>query len=99
LPQQPKVVLGGLRSLHRLTPAVYTRTGRLGGLEAEFVPGAIERAARVASLADSAVLELLLPLIKSHSPAARQAPPDAASRAQERLVADEIVLINGTRAI
>ncbi len=109
LPQQLKVVLGGLRSLHRLTPAAYARAGRLGGLEAAFVAGAIERAARVASLADSAVLELLLPLVdRTRQPPDKAPPqtaielattarvaPDAASRALERLEADEIVRRRG----
>jgi hypothetical protein len=105
LPQQLKVALGGLRALHRLTPAAYARAGRLAGLEAASVAGAITRAARTAALRDEAVLGLLLPLVdrireppdkgppRSQIQLAEKAgvPENAAGRALERLEADNIV--------
>jgi hypothetical protein len=105
LPQQLKVALGGLRTLRRLTPAAYARTGRLAGLEAAFVAGAITRAARVAALREEDVLQLLLPLIDRTRQPPDKGPPQpakalaetagvpehAASRALERLETDEIV--------
>jgi len=45
LPQQLKVVLGGLRALRNLTLVEYGRAGGLGGLEASFVERSISRAA------------------------------------------------------
>jgi hypothetical protein len=105
LPQQLKVALGGLRTLRRLTPTAYARAGRLPGLEAAFVAGAIARAARTAALRDEDVLRLLLPLIdRARQPPDKGSPQSArilaeaasvaehaASRALERLEADEIV--------
>jgi hypothetical protein len=105
LPQQLKVVLGGLRTLRRTTLAAYTRAGRLGGLEAAFVAGAIARAARSAALREEDMLRLLLPLIDSTRQPPDKGPPQsrvqlaeeaqvseiAAGRALERLEADEVV--------
>jgi hypothetical protein len=112
LPQQLKVVLGGLRSLRRLTPAAYAHAGRLGGLEAALVAGAIERAARAAGLTDTAVLNLLLPLVdRTRQPPDKAPPqtaivlassaaiaPEAAARALERLESDEIIRRRGDAA-
>jgi hypothetical protein len=109
LPQQLKVALGGLRTLRRLTPAAYARAGRLAGLEAAFVAGAIARAAHTSELGDEDVLRLLLPLIdRTRQPPdkgppqparvlaeAAGAPEHAASRALDRLEADEIVRPRG----
>jgi len=105
LPQQLKVALGGLRTLPRLTPGAYARAGRLAGLEAAFVAGAITRAARTAALRDEDVLPLLLPLIDRTRQPPDKGPPqpqrqlaekagvpeNTAGRALERLETDEIV--------
>jgi hypothetical protein len=105
LPQQLKVALGGLRTLHRLTPAAYARAGRLPGLEAAFVAGAITGAARMAALHDEDVLRLLLPLVDRTRQPPDKGPPQsqmqlaeeaqvpgvAAGRALKRLEADEVV--------
>ncbi len=105
LPQQLKVVLGGLRTMRRLTPAAYARGGRLAGLEAASVAGAMTRAARTAALRDEDVLRLLLPLIDRTRQPPDKGPPqlqmqlaveagvpeNTAARALERLEADEIV--------
>jgi hypothetical protein len=105
LPQQLKVALGGLRTLHRLTPAAYARAGRLMGLEAASVAGAIARAVRTSGLRDDDVLRLLLPLVdRTRQPPdkgpplpakrladAARVPEDAVGLALDRLEADEIV--------
>jgi hypothetical protein len=105
LPQQLKVALGGLRTLPRLTPGAYARAGRLAGLEAAFVAGAITHAARTAALRDEDVLPLLLPLIDRTRQPPDKGPPqpqrqlaekagvpeNTAGRALERLETDEIV--------
>jgi hypothetical protein len=51
LPQQLKVVLGGLRTLRWLTPAAYARIGRVAGLEAAFVEGALNTIKKIARAA------------------------------------------------
>jgi hypothetical protein len=105
LPQQLKVALGGLRTLPRLTPAAYASAGRLAGLEAAFVAGAITSAARTAALRDEEVLRLLLPLIDGtrqppdKGPAQPQiqlaenagVPENTSKQALESLETDEIV--------
>lgn len=105
LPQQLKVALGGLRTLPRLTPAAYVRAGRLAGLEAAFVAGAITRAAHTAALRADDVLRLLLPLLDCTRQPPDKGPPQSqlqlaeragipentAGRALERLETDEIV--------
>lgn len=105
LPQQLKVVLRGLATLRRLTPAAYTRAGRANGLEAQFVTGALQRAARAGALTDAEVLQLLLPLVDRMRQPPDKAEPrttaelaasarvseQKAKLALERLHADEIV--------
>ena len=64
LPQQLKVVLGGLRTLPRLTLAAYARAGRVSGLEVAFVAGALSKAARIAALReDSPILRMVIALV------------------------------------
>jgi hypothetical protein len=64
LPQQLKVVFGGLRTLRRLTPAVYARVGRVAGLEAAFVAEALARARYTAGVdSEDIVLRLLSALV------------------------------------
>jgi hypothetical protein len=78
LPQQLKLVLGGLRTLRRLTPAAYARIGRLAGLEAAFVAGALTKAARVAGLSDdSAILRMLTSLVDRDRQPPDKTPPKA----------------------
>lgn len=105
LPQQMKVVLGGLRTLHRLTPAAYTRAGRVAGLEASFVSSAIAKAARAATLRDEDALHLISALVDRTRQPPDKAPPrtltelariigateTVTSRALYRLEADEVV--------
>ena len=83
LPQQLKVVLGGLRALRRLTLAEYVRHGRLAGLEADFVAEAISRAARASKIQDIDVLNLLVGLVD----AIREPPDASAPRAAAALAA------------
>ncbi len=82
LPQQLKVVLRGLSTLRRLTPSAYARAGRAAGLEAQFVTGALQRAARSSGLTEAQALQLVLPLVDR----TRQ-PPDKAQPRSERELA------------
>ncbi len=109
LPQQLKVVLGGLRTLRRLTPAAYVRVGRLAGLQAAFIDGALRRAALVATLRYEDVLRLVIALVDRNRQPPDKAPPqstadlaailgarpDVATRALKRLEADEVVRPRG----
>ena len=81
LPQQLRVALGALRTLRRLTPAAYARVGRVGGLEAAFVSGAMDRAARASKIRDGEVLRMLLALVDRD----RQPPDKARPRAAGEL--------------
>lgn len=106
LPQQLKVVLGGLRTLHRLTPAYYNRVGRVAGLEAASISGALSRAARVAGLSDDdAILKMVVALVDRARQPPDKGPPiitrglaeiaelsvDIAERALSQLERDEII--------
>jgi hypothetical protein len=109
LPQQLKVVFGGLRTLRRLTPAAYARAGRVAGLEAAFVDSALKRAALAATLVYEEVQRLVLALVDRTRQPPDKAPPqtttdlaaiigveeDIATRALKRLEADEIVRPRG----
>jgi hypothetical protein len=109
LPQQLKVVLGGIRTLHRLTPSAYARIGRVAGLEAAYVDGALKRAAQAAALRYDDVLRLVLGLVDRTRQPPDKAPPrpaaelaaiigateDVATRALKRLEADEVVRPRG----
>ena len=112
LPQQLKVVLGGLRTLRRLTPHAYARIGRLAGLEAAFVDGALKRAALAAAISYEDALGIALGLVdRDRQPpdktpprvltdlvAANGVPEDVATRALRRLEADEVVRPPGDTA-
>ena len=75
LPQQLKLILGGLRTLKRLTPTAYARVGRVAGLEAAFVAGALKRAAGIARMHDDRpVLQMVSALIEPPPRAPRGAP-------------------------
>jgi hypothetical protein len=113
LPQQLKVVLGGLRTLRRLTPSAYARAGRLAGLEATFVAAALARSARAATLSEDDVLKLVSALVDSTRQPPDKAPPrtanelaaivgageDLAKRALDRLEGDEVVRQRGDEGL
>jgi hypothetical protein len=106
LPQQLKIVLGGLRTLRRLTPAAYGRAGRVAGLEAASVNGAIVAAALAGKvITKDQMLSLLLALVdRTRQPpdkapprtanelaAIAQMPDEAAALVLAALEADEII--------
>src|SRR5262249_41795873 len=105
LPQQLKIVLGGLRTLRRLTPAAYGRAGRLVGLEAAVVRGTIAKAARASAITEDSVLRMLSALVDRTRQPPDKAPPKTtgelaslvgilegnAARALAALQTDEIV--------
>jgi hypothetical protein len=110
LPQQLKLILGGLRTLSRLTPAVYVRAGRVAGLEAAFIAGALVRASRAAGLRDDEpVLQMLIALVDRTRHPPDKAPPlttsklavitqvaeDVVARALKQLEADEVLRKRG----
>jgi hypothetical protein len=113
LPQQLKVVLGGLRTLPRLTLAAYARADRVSGLEVAFVAGALSKAARIAaSRDDSAILSMVSALVDRTRQPPDKGPPltteqlaekatlpvDAAGRALAQLERDEVVRKQGDAA-
>ena len=71
LPQQLKVVLGGLRGLPVLSPAAYGKAGGLAALEAIFVATALAKAAQASALSVATLLAMLLRLVDS-----TRVPPD-----------------------
>ena len=84
LPQQLKIVFGGLRELTQLNLVAYSRVGRVGGLEAAFIGGAIARAATIAGLrSDGPVLRMLSSLV-DHT---RQPPDKSPPKTTQQLAA------------
>jgi hypothetical protein len=82
LPQQLKVVLGGLRGLSGLTVPAYEHAGGLPGLEATFVARGLTAAAQASNLPETAALALLLALVdRDRQPPAKAAPRPAADLA------------------
>jgi tetratricopeptide (TPR) repeat protein len=96
LPQQLKIVLGGLRTLRDLTPKSYMRAGRIAGLEAAFVRDAIERAAKASGLRDAEVLQLTGALVDHQRQPPDRFPPqsvaDLASKLSMNVAAMESAL-------
>jgi hypothetical protein len=68
LPQQLKIVLGGIQSLKRLNLKQYERVGGVAGIEAFYVEQQINGTARKVGLAPSQVRALLVNLIDPLNP-------------------------------
>jgi hypothetical protein len=68
LPQQLKIVLGGIQSLKRLNVKQYERAGGVAGIEAFYVEQQVNGTARKVGLAPSQVRALLVNLIDPLNP-------------------------------
>jgi hypothetical protein len=84
LPQQLKVVLGGLRMLQWLTPTEYARVNGVKGLEATFVEGALKKAAHHAGMRDEDVLQIVLKLVNRTGEPPGKTPPKTIEKLARR---------------
>jgi conflict system STAND superfamily ATPase len=91
LPQQLKVVLGGIQSLKRLNLAQYERVGGAAGIEALYVEQQINGTARTIGLEPRQVRAMLVALIDPLNPTktrsrSKEALADAAAKADKQAV-------------